>query len=305
MARRRQFGARPRLSERGERRTGSASGSITTAAPSRLDLDSRPSQPTNLHCSSSCLSDDRTVSSHRMPRRSIAAVAETRAAVTQAAVDRASVDGLEGLTIGGLAGEVAMRKSSVFSLFGSKEELQMATLDAAVEQFTEEVWAPVAERAGRAPPPAGAVRQLARLPRARGDARRLLFDHCHGRVRRQARPAPRRGRRGHEALVRGPRARSLSRDRRRATCPPTPSRPMWPSSSTPSPPRRATASSSRATPRCSTARGDRCGARSAFPSGAPIGGRLPACARGCRSTSSIRPCASGRPPRPTGRCGRS
>ena len=81
-----------------------------------------------------------------MPRRSIAAVAETRAAVTQAAVDRASVDGLEGLTIGGLAGEVAMRKSSVFSLFGSKEELQLATLDAAVEQFTEEVWAPVADR---------------------------------------------------------------------------------------------------------------------------------------------------------------
>ncbi len=79
-----------------------------------------------------------------MPRRSTAAVAETRAAVTQAAVDRASVDGLEGLTIGGLAGEVAMRKSSVFSLFGSKEELQLATLDAAVDQFTEEVWAPVA-----------------------------------------------------------------------------------------------------------------------------------------------------------------
>ena len=39
-----------------------------------------------------------------------------------------------------------MRKSSVFSLFGSKEELQLATLDAAVEQFTEEVWAPVADR---------------------------------------------------------------------------------------------------------------------------------------------------------------
>ncbi|MGZ5320238.1 MAG: TetR/AcrR family transcriptional regulator [Solirubrobacterales bacterium] len=78
-----------------------------------------------------------------MPRRSLAAVAETRAAVTGAAVNRASVEGLEGLTIGGLADEVAMRKSSVFSLFGSKEELQRATLDAAVRQFTEEVWAPV------------------------------------------------------------------------------------------------------------------------------------------------------------------
>jgi AcrR family transcriptional regulator len=81
-----------------------------------------------------------------MPRRSQAAVAETREAVTQIAVDRASVQGLEGLTIGGLAGEVEMRKSSVFSLFGSKEELQLATLEAAIEQFTEQVWGPVAGR---------------------------------------------------------------------------------------------------------------------------------------------------------------
>jgi AcrR family transcriptional regulator len=80
-----------------------------------------------------------------MPRRSQSAVAETRAAVTRAAVDRASVEGLEGLTIGGLAGETEMRKSSVFSLFGSKEDLQRATLEAAIEQFRAEVWAPVAD----------------------------------------------------------------------------------------------------------------------------------------------------------------
>jgi AcrR family transcriptional regulator len=81
-----------------------------------------------------------------MPRRSATAVAETRAAVTAAAVNRASVEGLEGLTIGGLAAETAMRKSSVFSLFGSKRELQLATLEAAVDHFTEQVWAPVADR---------------------------------------------------------------------------------------------------------------------------------------------------------------
>jgi AcrR family transcriptional regulator len=81
-----------------------------------------------------------------MPRRSQTAVAETRAAVTAAAVDRASIEGLEGITIGGLAGEVEMRKSSVFSLFGSKEELQLATLEAAIEQFKNEVWGPVADR---------------------------------------------------------------------------------------------------------------------------------------------------------------
>ncbi len=81
-----------------------------------------------------------------MPRRSAAAVAETRSAVTEAAVDRASVEGLDGLTIGALADEVSMRKSSVFSLFGSKEELQLATLGAAVAQFRHGVWQPVADR---------------------------------------------------------------------------------------------------------------------------------------------------------------
>jgi AcrR family transcriptional regulator len=90
-----------------------------------------------------------------MPRRSAAAVAETRTAVTEAAVDRASVEGLEGLTIGGLAGEVEMRKSSVFSLFGSKEELQLATLEAAIDQFRNEVWGPVADQ------PPGRARLLA------------------------------------------------------------------------------------------------------------------------------------------------
>jgi AcrR family transcriptional regulator len=80
-----------------------------------------------------------------MPRRSQQAVAATRATVTRAAVERASVEGLEGLTIGGLAGEAEMRKSSVFSLFGSKEDLQLATLEAAAEHFTDEVWDPVAD----------------------------------------------------------------------------------------------------------------------------------------------------------------
>jgi AcrR family transcriptional regulator len=84
-----------------------------------------------------------------MPRRAATAVAATRAAVTRTAMERASVEGLEGLTIGGLAETTRMRKSSVFSLFGSKQELQLATLEAAVAQFTEEVWKPAArEQAG-------------------------------------------------------------------------------------------------------------------------------------------------------------
>jgi AcrR family transcriptional regulator len=80
-----------------------------------------------------------------MPRRSAAAVAETRADVTGAAVMRASVDGLEGLTIGGLADQVEMRKSSLFSLFGSREDLQLATLRSAIALFVEAVWEPVAD----------------------------------------------------------------------------------------------------------------------------------------------------------------
>jgi AcrR family transcriptional regulator len=80
-----------------------------------------------------------------MPRRPAAAVAETRSAVTKTAVDRASVEGLEGLTIGRLAEETRMRKSTVFSLVGSKQDLQLATLKAAVQQFTDEVWEPIAD----------------------------------------------------------------------------------------------------------------------------------------------------------------
>jgi AcrR family transcriptional regulator len=86
-----------------------------------------------------------------MPRRSAAAVAQTRASVTEKAIDRASIEGLEGLTIGGMAEEAAIRKSSLFSLFGSKQELQLATLQAAIELFVSEVWGPVAnEKRGRA-----------------------------------------------------------------------------------------------------------------------------------------------------------
>jgi AcrR family transcriptional regulator len=38
---------------------------------------------------------------------------------------------LEGLTIGRLAAELKLSKSGLFAHFGSKEELQLATVDAA------------------------------------------------------------------------------------------------------------------------------------------------------------------------------
>ncbi|HUB73632.1 MAG TPA: TetR/AcrR family transcriptional regulator [Solirubrobacteraceae bacterium] len=87
-----------------------------------------------------------------MPRRSQADVADTRATVVDAAVRDASVRGLEGLTIGHLAEQLEMSKSGLFGLFGSKLELQLATLQAGIELFMREVWTPVAEL------PAGRVR---------------------------------------------------------------------------------------------------------------------------------------------------
>src|SRR2546423_15448883 len=81
-----------------------------------------------------------------MPRRSGAAVADTRADVLDVAVRRASFEGLEGWTIGRLAEELSMSKSGLHGLFGSKEELQLATFETAVEHFTREVWQPVARR---------------------------------------------------------------------------------------------------------------------------------------------------------------
>src|SRR3954465_4003017 len=77
-----------------------------------------------------------------MPRRSAADVADSRASAVEAAIDLASVEGLEGITIGRLAEELAMSKSGLIGRFGDKEAMQRAVLAAAVERFTEAVWEP-------------------------------------------------------------------------------------------------------------------------------------------------------------------
>ena len=66
----------------------------------------------------------------------------TRQSILERAVDLASLEGLEGLTIGRLADELGMSKSGLFALFGSKEELQLATIEAARERFIESVFRP-------------------------------------------------------------------------------------------------------------------------------------------------------------------
>ncbi len=66
----------------------------------------------------------------------------TRAGILDKAVDLASLEGLEGVTIGRLADELSMSKSGLFAHFGSKEELQLATIIAARDRFVDEVVRP-------------------------------------------------------------------------------------------------------------------------------------------------------------------
>ncbi|MFG1626694.1 TetR/AcrR family transcriptional regulator [Kribbella sp. NPDC049227] len=70
---------------------------------------------------------------------------QTRRAVLRRSVDIASVDGLEGLSIGRLATELGISKSGLFAHFGSKEELQLATIRAARRIYADEVVTPAFE----------------------------------------------------------------------------------------------------------------------------------------------------------------
>src|SRR6478735_1539904 len=84
-------------------------------------------------------------------RKSRADGERTREAIVREAVSLATRDGLEGLSIGNLAGALDMSKSGVYAHFGSKEELQLATVDEAERIFRAEVIQPATDAApGRA-----------------------------------------------------------------------------------------------------------------------------------------------------------
>jgi AcrR family transcriptional regulator len=84
-----------------------------------------------------------------MPRRSAAEARATRTSIITRATDVATVDGLEGLTIGRLAADLGMSKAGVMGHFGTKEALQLATVEAAAAEFRQAVWDPAAsERPG-------------------------------------------------------------------------------------------------------------------------------------------------------------
>src|ERR1700684_1603972 len=68
--------------------------------------------------------------------------ARTRQAILATAADVASVDGLDGLTVGRLAADLGMSKSGLFAHFGSKLDLQLATVGAGAERFRDLVIVP-------------------------------------------------------------------------------------------------------------------------------------------------------------------
>lgn len=59
---------------------------------------------------------------------------QTRRPVLGRTMDIASAEGLEGLSLGRIATGLEPSKSGVFTLFDSKEELQLATVRAAVRR---------------------------------------------------------------------------------------------------------------------------------------------------------------------------
>jgi AcrR family transcriptional regulator len=66
----------------------------------------------------------------------------SRNAILREAAQLATVEGIDGLSIGRLADAVGMSKSGLFAHFGSKEELQIATIETASVLFNEQVIEP-------------------------------------------------------------------------------------------------------------------------------------------------------------------
>lgn len=104
----------------------------------------------------------------RTQRRTRADGERTRSAILRAAASLATVDGLEGLSIGHLAASIGMSKSGLYAHFGSKQELQLATVEEAGRIFELEVVRPALAA------PAG-LAQLAALCEA-------FFEHLRRRT---------------------------------------------------------------------------------------------------------------------------
>jgi AcrR family transcriptional regulator len=66
----------------------------------------------------------------------------SRQAILRGAANLATIDGLRGLSIAELAAHIGMSKSGLYAHFGSKEELQLATVETAREIFDAEIVEP-------------------------------------------------------------------------------------------------------------------------------------------------------------------
>ncbi len=68
--------------------------------------------------------------------------ARLRGSILQRAAELASLDGLDQVSIARLAAEMGMSKSGLYAYFTSKQDLQLATIDAAWRVFEEHVLEP-------------------------------------------------------------------------------------------------------------------------------------------------------------------
>jgi AcrR family transcriptional regulator len=103
-----------------------------------------------------------------IPATAIRKGQRTRAVILQSAAELASARGLEPLSIGQLAAHTNMSKGGLIAHFGSKEELQLATIDHARQIFIDEVVSP-------------ALRTKAGLARVRALCERWI-DYCRREV---------------------------------------------------------------------------------------------------------------------------
>jgi AcrR family transcriptional regulator len=99
---------------------------------------------------------DRTATTKANRRRRRDDGERTHAAILEAATRLASVEGLHGLTIGRLAESLGVSKSGLYAHFGSKEQLQLETIEAAQRIYEQEVSA----RALAAPEGLGRLKAL-------------------------------------------------------------------------------------------------------------------------------------------------
>jgi AcrR family transcriptional regulator len=72
--------------------------------------------------------------------------AQSRRTIIRHAVDVASLDGLDGLSFGRLAADLGVSKGGIQTLFGTKENLQVAAAEAARGAFEEAVVRPALEQ---------------------------------------------------------------------------------------------------------------------------------------------------------------